>query len=164
MKSLTMKLCDIIELLENKKILFVEHCGINNSTGAEDAFDAAKPHHIGVCFYHSQDTDSAKETGEVYLHFYSTNYDEVGDEGTAMVGDIIFGTIRDAGFNVSWNGNADKRILVKNLDKEYFNQFSTGSDSDYESDWGIGRNRIVSSRDGLVISQIKIKLMDSEFK
>jgi hypothetical protein len=129
-----MKLCDLIGLLEAKQILFIEHCGISLSTGSEDAFDAAKPHHIGICFYHSQDTDYAKKYGEVYLYFYSTDLDEKERDKTTNVGKVIFETIKDAGFTVTWNGNPDERILIKNLEKEYFNKFPSELDSDCESD------------------------------
>jgi hypothetical protein len=126
------KLNKLVELLEKKNILFVEHCGFNNSTGSEDAYDAAKDHHIGICFYHSQDTEYAVSRGEVYLNFLP----RFEKPNTMLeVGKIIAETAKDAGFTVEWNGKEDRRILIKGLDKEYFEKFLLADeedDSDYD--------------------------------
>jgi hypothetical protein len=57
-------------------------------------------------FYHSQDTDTAAQSGRLYVAF-STD-----DDDDTSTGDAIATALREAGCEVEWDGTAARRIIV----------------------------------------------------
>jgi hypothetical protein len=67
----------------------------------------------GYTFYHMQDTESACETGTLYLAYGSLSGK---DEDCVAVGHAIVEAIRAEGLAVDWNGTVSKRICVVRMD------------------------------------------------
>lgn len=63
----------------------------------------------GYTFYHLQDTESAVETGFLYLAYGATDN---GGEAVEAVGRRIAAALERAGLTVEWNGSRSQRIGV----------------------------------------------------
>jgi hypothetical protein len=67
----------------------------------------------GYTFYHMQDTESAAETGTLWLAYGSLS----GDEGDSVaVGRAVAAAIGDVGLTVKWDGSLSKRICVTGME------------------------------------------------
>ncbi|MGH7169227.1 MAG: DUF6891 domain-containing protein [Gemmataceae bacterium] len=67
----------------------------------------------GYVFYHMQDTESAVEGGYLYLAYGSV---EEGEEALTAVGRKLVLALECAGLRTEWNGQADTRIRIVDLD------------------------------------------------
>jgi len=65
---------------------------------------------IGYTFFHSQCTDGAVETGDLYLYYGSLQRDE---PASVRIGRAIADALERQGLVVEWNGRLDAAILVK---------------------------------------------------
>lgn len=83
--------------------------------GAKEIHDHKRKRDVGYCFYHAQDTESAAETGQLYLRFSAYDADLV-----VQVGELIVDTARKLDLDVEWSGDPDIAILLKGLPKDYF--------------------------------------------
>lgn len=86
-------------------------CG-HAEIGAEIQEAAKRRHVIGYTFYHWQDTESAAETGTLYLAYGSTDGD---DRKTLKAAERVVQALERAGLKVEWNGKIDERIRVVDL-------------------------------------------------
>lgn len=77
----------------------------------EEASKTSNP--IGFVFYHWQDAESALKARVLGLAYGSVNDDETE---YVEIGKIIQDTLEEYGFTVEWDGTAQKRICIKNLD------------------------------------------------
>ncbi|MGO9108386.1 MAG: DUF6891 domain-containing protein [Thermoguttaceae bacterium] len=67
----------------------------------------------GYVFYHMQDTESAVETGTLWLAYGSLTGDE---EESVAIGHAIVEAIRHVGLAVKWNGSLNQRICATGID------------------------------------------------
>ncbi|GIK62643.1 MAG: hypothetical protein BroJett018_04370 [Chloroflexota bacterium] len=67
----------------------------------------------GYVFFHEQDTESAVQSGVLYLSFRSRDYQR---ERMVKIGHEIVGVFKRYGFDVHWDGDAKKRIGIYHLD------------------------------------------------
>lgn len=106
------KLTSALMELDEEGIVAREHFTCCGSCGASEIHDEADENHFGYVFYHVQDTESAQETGNLYLA-----YGHVGlaKKSTVEIAEIIVDKLKNFGLDVEWNGNINTRILVKNL-------------------------------------------------
>jgi hypothetical protein len=67
----------------------------------------------GYCFYHGQDLERAVTGGGLMLAFGNLDADVSGKQA---IGNLVAATLRKAGFEVDWNGDAEKRIHLPRID------------------------------------------------
>jgi hypothetical protein len=67
----------------------------------------------GYTFYHMQDTESACETGTLYLAYGSLSGKE---KDSVEVGHAIVKALRGEGLTVNWDGSLSKRICIVKVD------------------------------------------------
>jgi hypothetical protein len=86
---------------------------IRNSWG-QGKFEQARDKVKGCVFFHRQDTQSLKETGQVHLAYGSVDSQEVGEIGipTVEVGQLIVRILDELNVRCEWNGEGNSRIVV----------------------------------------------------
>lgn len=67
----------------------------------------------GYVFFHEQDTESAVRTGTMYLSCGSVNAKK---ESIVQIGHEIVKVLTQHGFDVHWDGDFKRRILINHLD------------------------------------------------
>ena len=67
----------------------------------------------GYVFYHVQNTESAAESGTLYLSYGAT---KKGDEPAVAVARRIVAAIERSGLKTEWNGRADTCVVVSGMD------------------------------------------------
>ncbi len=85
------------------------------ASDVDDQSDTKRNKVKGACFYNKQNTEHARITGNLYLSYGPINtytHGQVG-LGTQEVGKIVVKCLEEAGLVVEWNGDVQKRILVK---------------------------------------------------
>ena len=70
--------------------------------------------YTGCAFYHNQDNDMFKETGELMIAFSDVdeNFDSTGEEKQRAVGEKISDILRQNGLKAEWDGETSHRIKV----------------------------------------------------
>ena len=63
----------------------------------------------GYAFFHTQDTETALESGRLYLHYGSA---EKGEEPALEIAGEIVASLNRHGLKTEWNGRIDTRIAV----------------------------------------------------
>lgn len=110
------KLENAFESLSEKGIVAIHNAGWDKGEGFHACLDAYReagsPEGLfGICFYTSQDIESAIDGGGLYLGFGSTRADaEEADAPKAA--ELICKEVRAAGLSVDWNGTVATRINV----------------------------------------------------
>lgn len=108
------------ELIQ-QRIIALHNAGIEIRDGRDDSREIIQalrthivPQPIGSCFYHFQDLEGVvnPEYRSLFLAFGSVSNDDVD---TVAVGKIIYTTLQQNGFDVTWNGTADERIRLNNV-------------------------------------------------
>lgn len=93
----------------------------NHGSSIEYGYDTIEQYKrfsdIGFCFYHSKDVDLAKKTGMLYMSWGSYNDDDID---TLTVVNAILDEGRACGLKVEWDGSVTDRLLITDIDKEYF--------------------------------------------
>lgn len=113
--------CDRIDAafhdLEEQGIVARQHfaccqnCGHAEIGDEIEAFaEHAKP--IGYTFYHMQDTESACESGVLYLAYGTVGG---GDDEALVIGKTIRQTLEQHGLTVRWDGSLKKRICITGI-------------------------------------------------
>ena len=88
---------------------------------------------IGYCYYHGQDMECAIEDGILSVGYYGAN--DKNDKEAIIIGHKVVAALKAHGFDVQWNGAANKRIEV--LDFNWQNVFVSEDDADDK--WGYDR-------------------------
>lgn len=103
--------------LHEQGICALANAGYTKSDGysdvAEAVADAPDGHYTGYCFYHGQDVERAVEGHGVMLAF-----GDLGDDDARgiQVGLVIADALRQAGFQVDWDGTMQTRINLPVFD------------------------------------------------
>lgn len=110
----------VFSALTKKGIVAIQYAGYTQSDGYEDISEAYhgridKDEVVGYCFYHGQDLARAVNGDGLYLAFGPIDPKQEETEGP-RVGEMIANELRNAGFDVRWNGGVDQRIFVPEID------------------------------------------------
>ena len=103
--------------LHEQGVCALANAGYTKSDGyadvAEAVADAPDGHYTGYCFYHGQDVERAIEGHGVMLAF-----GDLGDNDARgiQVGQLIANALRQAGFQVDWDGSMQTRINLPTFD------------------------------------------------
>jgi len=97
-----------------------EDCQTCGHAAARRELAAAGERTRGYVFYHQQDTESAYDTGELYLAYGAAAEACEGSQceperALVAIGNAVVAALRAQGLTVSWNGSGDTRILVSGL-------------------------------------------------
>ncbi|MDR2955829.1 MAG: hypothetical protein LBV43_12180 [Prevotella sp.] len=141
----TERLHTVFDKLCKQKIVALHNAGYTQSDAIYDAQDVwqdledegVKP--IGYCYYHGQDLERVIETGTLCLGFYGEK--EKNDKEAIIIGNKVVSELRDAGFEIEWNGTASKRIEIKGF--RWQNVFV--SDEETDEKWGYDRISMIMS-------------------
>jgi hypothetical protein len=103
--------------LEAQGVLALHNAGYTMSEGHQEAFeimqDRGTDSFIAYCFYHGQDIDRALAGDGLWIAFDHVN----GDVPEKIdVGNTVQSTLKNAGFDVEWDGNTNKRIHITGFD------------------------------------------------
>lgn len=111
------RLDEAFRILDKKRVLGLQNAGDTMSEGHENASYALarnrRRRYVGYCFFHGQDVERAVSKGELLIAF-----DCVKDRGKTRleVGKTVREVLRSIGFSVIWDGTAESRIELKNVD------------------------------------------------
>lgn len=120
------RLREVFDTVNKEGIISIHNAGYSlddDFAEIETVFQFIKENNIprrGYCFYHQQDIERAMNSSIQNLHlaFHSMN----NDKETALdVGKRIVELLKESGFSVNWNHNANTRIIIENFlwDKNY---------------------------------------------
>lgn len=87
-----------------------QNCGLAEIRDELQAAADAGADVTGFTFYHAQDTDRATEGDGLYLTYGHVDGSEAN--GVA-IGRVVADTLREAGFEIDWDGTFSKRIAVR---------------------------------------------------
>ena len=103
--------------LEQRGILCLQNAGYTMSEGEQEAFemlsDQPDDKYSGYCFYHGQDLENAVDGGGLMIAF---NYIVGKAPGQLGIGLALKEELERAGFTLEWNGTAEKRINIPNIE------------------------------------------------
>ncbi|NIM41655.1 MAG: hypothetical protein GTN84_11220 [Hydrogenophaga sp.] len=108
--------------LHDQGICAVQWAGNTMAEGEQAVWDAiddaceagvAEDHYWGVCFFHSQDMDSALQGEGLRIAFSGVETDD--EAQTLRVAQLICQTLQQHGLRTDWNGRADTRIALPAL-------------------------------------------------
>jgi hypothetical protein len=113
------RLAQVFQDLESKGVVAIHNAGWDKSEAFYACLEAYqdhanKPQMFGICFYTSQDIDSAVEGHGLYLGFSSTR-PENEDIDAPRAGALIKAELERTGLKVEWNGDPKSRIMVNML-------------------------------------------------
>ena len=97
-------------ILARQNFMCCQTCGCAEVDNIVDAKRAKKKKEVplGYCFYHAQDADNLRRTGNVFLAYGAI--DDNGD--STAVGHIICECLRQCGLEFKWDGSRWTRIEV----------------------------------------------------
>ena len=75
-----------------------------------EEFEAYGRRARGYVFFHQQDTESAVESGNLYLSYGASN--NTADAVFLQIGQEIFDTLKAVGLNAHWDGKLEHRIGI----------------------------------------------------
>ena len=106
--------CDKLEAafsqLNQAGIIALHNVGYSQAQGLEEVnAEYLSCPRRGYCFYHFEDVARALQGEGLYL-FYGSHDEQV--EGVEQIGRELQQLFRDGGFQVEWNGSAEKRLLL----------------------------------------------------
>jgi len=113
--------CDRLEVafdkLNEKGVIAIHNAGWDKSEGFQNCLEAYReagsPQELfGICYYTSQDIESAIEGAGIYIGYSSTRPE---DEETDAVkaAELIVSEFQSIGLQVEWGGDASSRIKVE---------------------------------------------------
>jgi hypothetical protein len=85
-------------------------CGAAEISVEIEDFETLGRRARGYVFFHQQDTESAVETGELYLSYGAAN--NTADAVFLQIGQEIAATLAAVGLKVHWDGKLERRIGV----------------------------------------------------
>lgn len=110
------KLATAFGSLSNKGVIAMHNAGWDKSEAFHNCLEAYReagsPKELfGICYYTSQDIESAIDEPGIYLGYSSTRPE---DEKTDSIraGTLICDELRATGLKVDWGGDASSRLLV----------------------------------------------------
>lgn len=130
------RLVAVFNKLRGQKILALHNAGYTQQDALYDVkevwedLEDVDVHPVGYCYYHGQDIERAIEDEILCLGFYGKK--EKNDKEAIMIGNIVVNALKEAGFEVSWNNTAIKRIEIQNF--KWHNAFT--SYDEVEEKWG----------------------------
>lgn len=98
------------DALGERGIVALTDAGYTLSDGWEEVAAARGERDRGAVFYHRQDAERAAEGGGLSLAFGAFAGDEAA---TRAIGEEVAATLRAHGLAVTWNGQADTRLLLE---------------------------------------------------
>lgn len=101
--------------LKDRSITTCEGCN------EKQVFERKYPSDLGYCFYRPHEGTYASETGVLYLTWGAYKAD---DMIILTVVEAIKDEARACNIDYSWKGSIKDRIVLKNLEKRYFERFS----------------------------------------
>ena len=108
--------CDKLEgafsQLNQAGIIALHNVGYSQAQGLEEVnaeYLSRRDPLRGYCFYHFEDVARALQGQGLYL-FYGSHDEQV--EGVEQIGRELREAFQNAGFQVVWNGKANKRLLL----------------------------------------------------
>ncbi|MGU3494404.1 DUF6891 domain-containing protein [Xanthobacteraceae bacterium A53D] len=111
------KLDTAFAALADAKILGLHSAGYTMSDGHDEAAEALADEpegaFVGYCFYHGQDIESALDSGDAMFIAYDHVDGDVPDK--VAVGETVMAALRAAGLKPDWNGDAKRRIELKDF-------------------------------------------------
>jgi hypothetical protein len=111
------RLDDAFVELNERGIIALQNAGMTMSDGHEDVSQQLRKRGRegirGYCFYHQQDLDRVLDGLPLYLAFGDL---EATREGKTDVGNQIKAVLEGHGFPVTWNGDAETRMMIERLD------------------------------------------------
>ena len=111
------RLDQVFYQLHEQGICALANAGYTMSEGycevSEAVADAPDGHYTGFCFYHGQDVERAIEGEGVMLAFGDLADDR---QRSIATGQVIAGALRQAGFQVEWDGTVGTRINLPEFD------------------------------------------------
>ena len=103
--------------LEAGRVLALHNAGYTTSDAHGDAWHIIntdrRDRWDGFCYYHGQDIERAIQREPLFVGF------EAVAEGAAQktaIGERVAAALRDAGFDVDWNGDPETRMSITDLD------------------------------------------------
>lgn len=110
------RLAAALERLNDQGIVAIHNAGWDKSEGFHRCLDtyrsAGSPQELfGICYYTSQDINSAIDGKGIYLGYSSTRAED--EETDALkTAELICAEVKTAGLNVEWCGDTNSRIKV----------------------------------------------------
>lgn len=113
--------CDCLdtafETLNSSGIIALQNAGYTMSDGLSDVSEVLHQRGLsgikGYCFYHGQDLERAVFGGGLMIAFGSLDDHKTSK---AEVGAAVKKTLEDQGLQVEWNGDAQTRLNIPNID------------------------------------------------
>lgn len=103
--------------MNERGIIALQNAGYTMSDGLEDVGQTLQERGRqgiqGYCFYHEQDTERAVDGGGLTLAFGDLDADP---ERKRAVGRIVKQALQEFGFEVEWDDDPEKRILIPRFD------------------------------------------------
>jgi len=104
------------DMLDDKDIVARQNftccgtCGAAEINLEIEEFEAYGRRARGYVFFHQQDTESAVESGNLYLSYGASN--NTADAVFLQIGQEIFDTLKAVGLNAHWDGKLEHRIGI----------------------------------------------------
>lgn len=110
------RLAQVFEALESKGVIAIQNAGWDKSEAFHACLEAyrahgRRPEMFGICYYTSQDVDTAVDGGGLYLGFSSTRSEDESTDAP-RAGSTVKAELEKAGLNVEWDGDPASRIKV----------------------------------------------------
>ncbi len=105
------------EMLEDEGIVARQNftccgtCGAAEIGTEIDDFEAIGRKASGYVFFHQQDTESAVESGSLYISYGAAD-SETGDEASVAIGRKLHDTLQSVGLKPIWDGKINHRVGV----------------------------------------------------
>jgi hypothetical protein len=127
------KLSKAFDQLCKEKIIALHCAGYTTSDGESDVIEIHSElldmgiESTGYCFYHQQDFDRAIDPHQKSLLIAFQKVNNKKEEETLRVGKQVTRILKENGLNVNWNGNANEKIEIVNI--EWNNVYENDGDA-----------------------------------
>ena len=68
---------------------------------------------LGAVYFHAQDEDSLKWSGEIHIRYFANDTKESGKPETVRIGQMAKDALKFAGLEVKWDGDPGSTIVAK---------------------------------------------------
>lgn len=107
----------VFDRLDSHGILALANAGYTSSDAHGDAWQLVKEappgRYRGFCYYHGQDVERAVEGEPLFIGFDAV---EENPKAKQAIGQEVAASIREAGFEVDWNGDPETRMSIAGID------------------------------------------------
>lgn len=103
--------------LEARGVLLAENywCCIRCGNSAIDEYESfGYPYYA---FYHSQDAESATQTGDLYFAFGP--FENLNDSNYKLAGSLVVEAAEESGFHPIWDGDHETCVLISNFPRDH---------------------------------------------